>query len=942
MGRKTYFIGFTVIFVIVFSVYFYTVAPTLSFWDCGEYIACAHSLGVPHPPGSPFHVLIRKIFTLIPFGKEIGFRANMLSVLSGSFTCGFLWIILVKIIARVKKLNSKKDKILAWISGGVGSLIAAFSYTPWWNSVESEAYGVSTSILIFCLWLTLKWEENLTTGEHRKYLLLLGYLIALSAGIHLTPLLAVPGILLFIFIRNRQTINDPIVLRFILLVLPFFALCATVPPLIVFLLGGIAIGFILFPGKGVKIDRRFFLVAGTVIIIGFTTYGYLIIRARLNPRINEVAPTNFSKLWESFTRKQYGPSGLKIIFKRKTASDKNNYNFLQALGWQYKFFGDYLMWQWFPYPREVRWEKRELHKVVRTVSIVGNVLFVLLNILGLLWHIKKEKNTFTLVGGAFLTTTLLFVFYMNFKFSPSDPNPLHEPREVRERHYFFGPAFVLFALYIGIGFYSLISKLKEKLTFFVFPLALISFVPLVSNFWSHANRRGLWLADDYGYNLLMSCEDNAVLFTNGDNDTFPLWFAQEVKNTKPTVNIANLSLLNTNWHIKQLKARGVPISFTDYEIDNLEGLPIPEMKDGKMREGKILITKDIAVRDIIATNGGYKFKKKIFLPIKRNVLPKKYRKKFPKKMDIIRPNYYVRRLPEKYWVRVPEEYLLPQNEFADLILKEGYEGKIPIYFAVTVSEDNIEGFIPYLKMEGLVNRVVGGDKEYSNTVKLSVRIPMFDVKKTDSLLLSVYRYRSLFDPKVYIDQNCARLLTNYSATYFYLGTAYKILKKIHKAIEVFEQGRKINKRGKKAPFPFEYELALLYGELGEYSKVEEYLKSVKHGTEEKASLWYQLGRRYLTKNKIEEAKKCFRKAVYSTPKKPSWGYSGLLEVYYKEKDTTKLKEILHLCVKHPEVAGKVLHILKENDLRGVQKLLLTEWLKYYPNDTIAKRLLNEI
>jgi tetratricopeptide (TPR) repeat protein len=462
----------------------------------------------------------------------------------------------------------------------------------------------------------------------------------------------------------------------------------------------------------------------------------------------------------------------------------------------------------------------------------------------------------------------------------------------------------------------------------------------VSNFWSHTNRRGLWLADDYGYNLLMSCEDNAVLFTNGDNDTFPLWFAQEVKNTKPSVNVANLSLLNTNWHIKQLKSRGVPISFTDYEIDNLEGLPIPEMKDGKMREGKILITKDIAVRDIIATNGGYKFKKKIFLPIKRKVLPKKYRKKFPKKMDIIRPNYYVRRLPEKYWFRIPEEYLLPQNEFADLVLKEGYEGKIPIYFAVTVAEDNIEGFLPYLKMEGLVNRVVSGGKEYPNTVKLSGRIPPFDVKKTDSLLFTVYRYRSLFDPKVYIDQNCARLLTNYSANYFYLGTAYKILKKLHKAIEVFEQGEKINKRGR-TPFPFKYELASLYGELGEYDKVEEYLRRAKYGREEKASLWYKLGVNYLENNNLEKAKKCFRKAIYSTPKKPSWGYSGLIEAYYKEKDTTKLEEVLGLCIKNPVVAGEVLHIFKERELVELQKLLLTEWLKYYPQDTIAKRLLNE-
>ncbi|MCK4308186.1 DUF2723 domain-containing protein [candidate division WOR-3 bacterium] len=84
MNKREHLYGFIIIFAVVFGVYLYTVAPSLSFWDCGEYIACAHSLGVPHPPGSPLHVLIRKIFTLIPFGREIGFRANMLSVLGRS------------------------------------------------------------------------------------------------------------------------------------------------------------------------------------------------------------------------------------------------------------------------------------------------------------------------------------------------------------------------------------------------------------------------------------------------------------------------------------------------------------------------------------------------------------------------------------------------------------------------------------------------------------------------------------------------------------------------------------------------------------------------------------------------------------------------------------------------------------------------------------------
>ncbi len=937
MSKKEHLYGFIIIFAVVFGVYVYTVAPSLSFWDCGEYIACAYSLGVPHPPGSPLHVLIRKIFTMIPFGREIGFRANMLSVVGGAFSAAFIWLILVKVIERIKKIETRSEKILLWLGGATGALIAAFSYTCWWNSVESEGYGISASILILCLWLTLKWEENLKTGEHKKYLLLIAYLIALTSGIHLTPLLAVPGILLFMFLRNRQERKDPVVLRFIVLVLPFLALCMSFPLWGVGILGVFAIGFILWPMRvrgpastPLMRDGRFFALTALLLVLGFTTNAYLIIRARQDPRINEVAPTDIKKLWDGFTRKQYMPEGtslLTIMFQRRTQTKENGYSFIRALGGQVKFFTDYLIWQWAPYPREERWEQRTLSNFAKFGSVAVNAIFVGLSLFGMLWHWKREKNTFYLIWTTFFMASIALLFYVNFKFSPSDPNPLHLPHEVRERHYFFGSAFLLFGLYIGFGIWGLLSMIKGwqerfftsfRMTSVVAPvLGALAFVPLFGNFYSHANRRGHWIADDYGFNMLSSCDDSATLFTNGDNDTFPLWFAQEVKNIKPSVNVANLSLLNTDWHIKQLKKRGVPISFTDYEIENL--IPFPVIKDGEADRTKLLIVKDFAVRDILATNGGYKFKKKIFMPIKRDALPKKYKSKFPEEMKVIPPNYYTRRIPKELWVRLPEEYFLPPREFADLILKD-YTPEKPVYFAVTVSESNLGGCRLYLQMEGLAYRVVGSGAQG------------FNIEKSDSLLNSVYRYRAIFDPRVYKDKNTKRLLTNYAAAYFQLGMAYRKEGKIDKALKSLEFGKlfKVEEN-----LPFNYQLASLYEVIGEHEKAEQHLRKFAEQANKGAG-WYTLGGFYQKWGETEKAKESFKRATQT--EEQSLGYAGLIEIYYEEKDTVNLNNIFELCAKNPAITGKILSIFRAERRDELVALLLKNWLAYHPQDTIAQSL----
>lgn len=917
MSKKEYIIGFIIVFLVCLSVYLYTVAPTLSFWDCGEYIACAHILGVPHPPGGPLHILIRKVFTLIPFGKEIGFRANILSVLCGALGAALIYFFVVKVIGKWRRPSSMGDKAIIHISGFMASMICAFSFTYWWNSMESEAYGLSTFILLFCLFLALFVDE---VKQYKKLLVLIIYILALSVGIHLLPLLAGIGIIAFILIKNFEEIKDRELVNFAVLLVPFFFLCIGVPLPAVIFVAICAFGYIIYERKKLYKDNKFIILTLCLVLIGFTTFSYSIIRARANPGINEVAPTNIHRLWDCFTRKQYGPGTFANPFQRKTCIE-TGYSFPRGVYEQVKFFGRYFIWQYTPFPRESAWEGAKLSSFTRFGSTGVTLIFIGLGLFGMYSNFRKHNRTFWLFFITFFLAGIMLAIYQDFKFSPSDPNPLHNPDEVRERHYFFGPAFALFPYFCGIGIFELLSKIKRNFRLVVSCICIpISLVPLFSNFYSHANRHNLWIPDDYGYNMLSSCEPGSCVFTNGDNDTFPLWFAQEVKRTNYSVIIANLSLLNTEWYIKQLKRKGAPISFTDYEIDNLT--PYPVIKDGKIQRDKILLVKDFGVRDIIATNGGFEFEDKVFFPIKRQTLPKEYQRLFPKDMTVIHPNYYTRRLPKKYWIRLPEEYFLPAQDFTDLVVKN-YTGKVPIYFAVTVSRDNTKGFEKYLRMEALVRRIAPEN-------------PGFDIERSDSLLNKVYRYRSIFDERVYKDKTTKKLLSNYAAGYFALGMSLERVGDTKRAIEAFEQGKKFRTG---SDFPFAYHLSRMYEKVGELSKAENCLKEV--AKEDNMTAGYLLGNLYIKRNDFASAESIFNKVISADKNAPN-GYAGLIELYSLKGDSILLREILGKCMMDPNLVGKIFGLYNSEGKKDLARFVLDTWVKHHPQDTVAKKMLKGI
>jgi len=177
-------------FAIAAYVYLSTMEPTASFWDCGEYIACAYKLEVGHPPGAPLFLLIGNFFSLFAFGdtSKVGMMVNAASALSSAFTILFLfWTITAfarKIAEKTGELTS--GKIYAILGSGlVGGLAYTFSDSFWFSAVEGEVYAMSSFFTALVFWCILKWEREADEPHGNRWIVLIDFLVGLSIGVNL-------------------------------------------------------------------------------------------------------------------------------------------------------------------------------------------------------------------------------------------------------------------------------------------------------------------------------------------------------------------------------------------------------------------------------------------------------------------------------------------------------------------------------------------------------------------------------------------------------------------------------------------------------------------------------------------------------------------------------------------------------------------------------------
>jgi tetratricopeptide (TPR) repeat protein len=576
--------------VLALVVYFFVMGETTPFWDSGEFIATSWILGVPHPPGTPLYVLLGRVATLFPFGT-IAERVNGLSAVAGALAVFFT------VLATARLLRPKNGEVPEWrwivpVGSVVAGLFTAFSNTFWINSIEAEVYSLSSMVMAIALWATLVWRDGAEADEPAgdgRSLLLVFYLLSLSIAIHLGTYLVLPGLILLVAMERRHAILTG---RDLLL----WCVAFPVALLMCFKAGpGVRMPLILgVAGIALALTqrRRFVATLIALFLLGVSVHLYLIIRSNLDPQINEAAPKTWGALWDVLARKQYPPTN---IFERRAP-------FLFQVDRLYLY---YLRDQF----------------VLAQGGVLGRVLPLALGILGAIALFMRRPRDGAMMLTQFLIMSLLLIVYLNLS-GTFNPDTKHwEIGEVRERDYFFAPSFTFFAMWIGIGVAVLLGELARNRAQRVLPLAagvaiLLSLAPLRAGFASH-DRRGSFIARDYGYNILNFVEPDAIIFTNGDNDTFPLWYLQEVEGVRRDVRVVCLSLLNTGWYIKQLRdyQPKVPIAWTDGEIDSLRVAMHPQQglvtvhADGSYELGTV---KDAGVRQIVATNA---YKRPIYFAV---------------------------------------------------------------------------------------------------------------------------------------------------------------------------------------------------------------------------------------------------------------------------------------------------------------------------------------
>lgn len=554
------------IFIVSLLIYNMTKAPTLSFWDCGEFITCAHILGIPHPPGNPLWVVLGRVFSIIPFHEDIAARVNMFSAVSGAFAVMFAYLVTHRLI----RMWWKSDQIDGWrkytayAGAFVGSMMFGFSLTEWNNSVETEVYTPAMLLMMIIIWLLLRWIEERQNPSSAKYLILINFFAFLSIGIHLTTFLIMPAVFLTVILYSKRLRKEIIfyVTGFCLVLVAHnvdMFLWSTGIWLIAVILG------VIFTRK---IIWKFSLALILAALMGYSAQIYSPIRSAQKPVINQNDPSySYANFKNFLERRQYGRQSMIERAMTRRAELINQFGNYPRIGFWGFFSNQY--------------------------GISGRA-FAFIFVLGLLglWELMRRRKRigipyFLLV----LLGTVFLVWYMNFADgSVIDPLTGDGNLEVRDRDYFFTPGFVLFGIAIGLGVAGLMEMARESLLFkskvsrlaTMFVLSLLIFlgaVPIAANY-HVADRSENYIPYDFAYNNLISCEPNSILFIGGDNDTFPVWCLQNVYKVRTDVTVVNLSLANMDWYIRQIRdTKKIPIRWTDSQISSLRH----RMLEGQIR-----------------------------------------------------------------------------------------------------------------------------------------------------------------------------------------------------------------------------------------------------------------------------------------------------------------------------------------------------------------------
>ena len=892
------------VFFIAAMTYLLTMEPSTSLWDCAEFIATSYKLQVGHPPGAPLFMLMARIATMFaPSTHYVPHMVNALNCMASAFCILFLYWTIThlarRIFTRGGRAMSQMEKISVLGAGAVGALAYTFTDTFWFSAVEGEVYAISSMFTALVVWLMLKWEEQADEPHSARWIILIAYLMGLSIGVHILNLLTIPALVFIYYFRKYENITLKgmalatlvalAILGFINgIIIPytvylgamvdvFFVNSLGLPVnmgISVFalaVLGALFYGVIRTHRAGRKV-WNLILLSTLMILIGFSSYATVTIRAVANPPMNSNNPNNPQALLSVLNRDQYGnrpllygayysspiedytektsykfnpdtkkyeqvtqltgytyPSEFMHFFPRlwhqgkgeegykpwaayrtkkdvlrdengepmrdeqgrvmrgdvldfgRTVYDKETGEtfieptFGENLYYFFTYQLNYMYWRYFLWNFVGRQDdiqasdetivhgnwlsgirfideaylgpQTDLPKEMKDNPARNTYFFLpfLLGLIGLIYQLNRDQKNFTVVMWLFIMMGIALVVY--FTTCPSEP---------RERDYVYAGSFYAFCIWIGLGVLAIrdliiaVAK-KDNRNIAMLACVMCMSVPtiLAAENWDDHDRSGRTMGRDIGWNYLQSTPKNAIIINYGDNDTFPLWFNQEVDGVRTDVRIMNSSYLNGDWYIDQMKkasyeAAPVPFSLprNKYDIGINDQLPVRQKVDRvvEIKELMEFIKSESESTKMELSDGtllDYVPARKIAIPVnKDNAIAAGIVNEEDRDLMV-----------DTVYITIPErKRSIDKSEMMMLDMLSNFDWKRPICFTqVYILQDF--GLLDYLQYDGYSYRLVPIYTPYRS----SWEIGRIDSSETYPLMMETLRFGNLADEKVNAD-----------------------------------------------------------------------------------------------------------------------------------------------------------------------------------------------
>lgn len=925
--------------IIATIVYLMTMEPTVSFWDCGEFISCGYKIEVGHSPGAPVFMLIQRMFGLLAGGNlaKVALMINAWSAIASGGTILFLfWTIThfaKNLLVTNREAPSGNQTVLIMGAGLVGALAYTFSDTFWFSAVEAEVYATSSLFTAAVFWAMLKWEERADEPHADRWLVLIAYLMGLSIGIHLLNLLTIPALAILYYYKRYQTTTIGSISAFLIgcaiLALIQFGVIQGIPYLafkadllfvnsfhlpfdsgaLFFLVALTAATIYLLIWA--KKKGKYLLHLGTLsllfVFIGFLSYMVPVIRSRADVPIDMTNPDNANRFLSYVNREQFGQQplmfgpdfdspyesseikgyhydnvskngkdsyeivGKKLEYKFGKErffpriwdnNDPNHINFYRSYldlpgdespssADNFKFFFSYqLNWMWWRYfmwnyagrqndfegqggPKDGNWisgisfiDKGRVGDIDKMQDGYRNnrarnqyyFLPLILGMMGVVYQFNQRRKDGIVTLMLFFFTGIAIVLFLN-----------NTPLQPRERDYAYAGSTYAFAIWIGLGVMMLHDYINRFLkgagaSYIAIGASLLA-VPflMARENWDDHDRSKKSLARAIAVNTLQSCAPNAILFTFGDNDTYPLWYLQEVEGIRTDVRIINTSLLGIDWYVDQL----------NYKTNDADAVPMIWKKEHYIGDRRNYLT--YFENPQIPKDKFFNLEEIVNFIISND----------PKNLLQNQAGETVNYLPSKnFFVSVPSKEVLIQNgvmspsdtgitpemrftydrnaatkddlavlNIVAAVAKDGW--KRPIYFGSGMG-DKYQGMDDFLKLEGTVFRLVPFKR--ASAARNQGDMGFVDLNKSHQLFTTLYQYGGGERKDVYFDEKNRQMFTTYRVNGARVADELSAAGRTKEAVEVLDH---VMKGISEAAYPYDiptYFMAMSYYKAGAKEK----------------------------------------------------------------------------------------------------------------------------